>query len=104
MLVERGVKVLFLTNNRNTIPLYEWIVEQCRAEIYSERLTTGYLEMLNPELVISYNYNYLISQECLDEVHGNIINMHISLLPWNRGFSPNIWSFIDNTQKGLQSI
>ena len=30
-----------------------------------------------------------------------IINLHISLLPWNRGFSPNIWSFIDDTPKGV---
>ena len=29
----------------------------------------------------------------------SFINMHISYLPWNRGFSPNIWSFIDNTPK-----
>ena len=41
------------------------------------------------------------SQECIDAVHENIINMHISLLPWNRGFSPNIWSFIDDTPKGV---
>lgn len=95
------VKVLFLTNNRNTIPLYEWIAERCYAEIYSERLTVAYLEQLNPELVISYNFSYVISQECIDAVHENIINMHISLLPWNRGVSPNIWSFIDNTPKGV---
>lgn len=52
-------------------------------------------------MVISYNYSYMISQECIDIVHENIINMHISLLPWNRGASPNIWSFIDNTPKGV---
>ena len=34
-------------------------------------------------------------------VRGHIINMHISLLPWNRGSSPNLWSFIDNTPKGV---
>lgn len=96
-----AVKVLFLTNNRNTIPLYEWIAERCHTEMYSERLTADYLKKLNPELVISYNYNYVISQECINTVHENIINMHISLLPWNRGASPNIWSFIDNTPKGV---
>ena len=96
-----GGKILFLTNNRNTITLYEWIAERCHAEMYSERLTADYLENINPELVISYNYIYMISQECIDAVHENIINMHISLLPWNRGFSPNIWSFIDNTPKGV---
>lgn len=96
-----GVDILFLTNNRNTIPLYEWIAERCHAEIYSERLSVRYLKKLNPQLVISYNYSYMISQECIDTVHENIINMHISLLPWNRGASPNIWSFIDDTPKGV---
>lgn len=29
------------------------------------------------------------------------INLHISYLPWNRGSDPNLWSFIDNTKKGV---
>ena len=27
--------------------------------------------------------------------------MHISYLPYNRGAHPNIWSFIENTKKGV---
>ena len=27
--------------------------------------------------------------------------MHISYLPWNKGASPNLWSFIDDTPKGV---
>ena len=27
--------------------------------------------------------------------------MHISYLPWNRGSSPNLWSFLDDTPKGV---
>ena len=27
--------------------------------------------------------------------------MHISYLPWNKGSSPNIWSFIENSPKGV---
>lgn len=96
-----GVKVLFLTNNRNTLDLFEWISDRCRAEIASRRLSAEFLNSIKPDLVISYNYIYMISKECIEAVSGNIINMHISLLPWNRGFSPNIWSFIDNTPKGV---
>ena len=70
-------------------------------DIYSDRLSAGYIKAITPELIISYNYNYLISQECIDAAGERIINMHISFLPWNRGFSPNIWSFIDNTPKGV---
>lgn len=32
---------------------------------------------------------------------GRIINLHISLLPWNRGANPNFWSFVDDTPKGV---
>ena len=96
-----GLNILFLTNNRNALGLFEWISERCNAEIYSDRLTADYLSAIKPELVVSYNYIYIVSQKCIDIVSGNIINMHISLLPWNRGFSPNIWSFIDGTPKGV---
>ena len=29
------------------------------------------------------------------------INLHISCLPWNRGADPNLWSFLDDTPKGV---
>lgn len=32
---------------------------------------------------------------------GKIINLHISLLPWNKGSYPNLWSIIENTPKGV---
>ena len=96
-----GVEVLFLTNNRNTLKLFDWISSRCNAEICSDRLSVQYLKEMSPRIVISYNYIYLISQECIDYLNEMIINMHISLLPWNKGFSPNIWSFIDNTPKGV---
>ena len=30
-----------------------------------------------------------------------IVNLHISLLPWNRGADPNLWSFLKDTPKGI---
>jgi methionyl-tRNA formyltransferase len=27
--------------------------------------------------------------------------LHISLLPWNRGADPNLWSFLEDTPKGV---
>ena len=90
-----------MTNNRNALPLFRWISERCDAVVFSDRLSVDVLKRLKPKLVISYNYIYLIPEECINHVGGNIINLHIALLPWNRGFSPNIWSFIDGTPKGV---
>ncbi|GEM_PF-4178730 len=48
------------------------------------------------DLVISYAWARKIS---LNGKKG--INLHISYLPFNRGADPNIWSWIDNTSKGV---
>lgn len=93
--------VLFLTNNLNAIKLYNWLAERCLTYIYSRKLNIETVKALEPELIISYNFNYLINSEIIEYMKGKIINLHISYLPWNRGFSPNIWSFIENTPKGV---
>ena len=64
-------------------------------------LNVAMLERIKPHLVISYNYRHIVKPDIIRAVQGNIINLHISLLPWNRGSAPNIWSFIDNTPKGV---
>ncbi len=93
--------VLFLTNNENAKDLYRWIKDRCPAVFGSERLNIQEIQNLHPRLVVSYNYKYIIGKEIIDFMQGNMINLHISYLPWNRGASPNIWSFIDNTPKGV---
>ncbi len=95
------VKVLFLTNNGNALPLYEWICERADADLYGEPLRLEDIQRFSPDIVISYNYSHIIKQEIIDYMHGNIINMHVSYLPWNRGSSPNLWSFLDDTPKGV---
>lgn len=53
------------------------------------------------EFIISYGYRYMIEPDVVDVYRNKIINLHISYLPWNRGASPNLWSVLDSTQKGV---
>lgn len=69
--------------------------------LYSEVLQLNQVVELNPEWIISYNYKYLITKEIISYIKEKIINLHISYLPWNGGSDPNIWSFIENTPKGV---
>ena len=69
--------------------------------LYSGVLSEEQLMMINPKIIISYNYRYIIPDNIISQVDGKIINLHISYLPWNRGSDPNFWSFIDNTPKGV---
>lgn len=53
------------------------------------------------EWLVSYGYRYLVSPEVLRVFEGRALNLHISLLPWNRGVDPNLWSWVDGTPKGV---
>lgn len=100
-LTKQETRVLFLTNNENTAELYAWLKERCRIHVCSERLDIKKIQELRPTLIVSYNYKYIIGEDIIKYMNGRIINLHISYLPWNRGSSPNLWSFIDNTPQGV---
>ena len=93
--------VLFLTNNDNTMPLLFWLKERCNVIEMRDKVTVEYLKEINPALVISFNYRYIIKKDVISFLGNRIINMHISYLPWNKGSNPNFWSFFDNTPKGV---
>lgn len=53
------------------------------------------------DFVVSFGYRYIIPPEVIDHYRGRMINIHISMLPWNRGADPNFWSWFDRTPKGV---
>lgn len=53
-----------------------------------------------PDFIVSYGHREIFRPEFIDRYPGRIINIHISLLPWNRGADPNFWSWFDGTPKG----
>lgn len=97
------MKVLFATNNEITKPLYQWLKQQAGEEVtlYSEKPTFTFVKELSPDIFVSYNYKYIISEEIITLMDGKIVNLHISFLPWNRGADPNLWSFLENTPNGV---
>jgi len=98
-----GMKVLFLTNNPITSPLAEWFKYHAKEDIilYSDKITVSHLETFSPDIIISYNYRHLITKDVINLSNNKIINLHISFLPWNRGADPNLWSFVEDTPKGV---
>lgn len=96
-----GAEVLLLSNNKNSFVLYDWLKDKCNVQLYSGRLNEDMLKNMHPSMITSYNYRYIIPQSIINLVTDNIINLHISYLPWNKGADPNIWSFIDDTPKGV---
>jgi methionyl-tRNA formyltransferase len=68
---------------------------------FEERISIEMKIVQESDWLISYGYRYLICREVLEKFKNNAINLHISYLPWNRGADPNLWSFLEDTPKGV---
>ncbi len=93
--------ILLLSNNDNVKLLKDRLDKDYEVVLYHDKITSEYINKLNPDIVISYNYSHIVKEDVIDLLGDRIINLHCSLLPWNKGASPNIWSFIENTPKGV---
>ncbi len=93
--------ILLLSNNDNVKLLKDKLDKDYEVVLYHDKVTPVYIKELNPEIVISYNYSHIVKEDVIDLMGDKIINMHCSLLPWNKGASPNLWSVIDDTPKGV---
>ena len=51
--------------------------------------------------LISYGYRHIIRPDVLALFPNRALNLHISYLPWNRGADPNLWSFLEDSPKGV---
>ena len=69
--------------------------------VYNDPITTTTPNPNNFSLAVSYGYRHLIPPDVLDLWLDRIINLHISLLPWNRGADPNFWSAYEGTPSGV---
>jgi methionyl-tRNA formyltransferase len=101
------MRILFLSNNLEvTNSVYQWLQRNegaKRVALCSEKLTLRLFDEKFPStnFIVSYNYDYVIKKDILDSFPGGAINLHISFLPWNRGIAPNLWSFVEDTAKGV---
>jgi methionyl-tRNA formyltransferase len=73
----------------------------CNVAERSAPVDEDYLGRNAVDFIVSYGYRHILEKSVIEHLGGTIINLHISLLPWNRGADPNLWSFLENTPKGV---
>lgn len=66
-----------------------------------ERIDRHHPVLNDVDFVVSYGYRYIIPADVLQLFGAAAVNLHISLLPWNRGADPNLWSYLEDTPKGV---
>ena len=96
------MKILLLSNNNNAQVLYDKLTRKgCDVTLYPNAIDVPFIESFQPDLVVSYNYRHIVKKDVIELLGKRIVNLHCSYLPWNKGASPNLWSFIENSPKGV---
>ena len=82
--------------------LREYLLRDGNAIVEMEDpIYTKFIQTKNIDFIISYGYRHIIGRPVLEFMKDRVINLHISYLPWNRGADPNLWSFLEDTPKGV---
>ena len=97
--------VFYVTNPRvKDLYLIPYIMESYgdNVKIFTSKsdLAKGF-EASNPDLIICDRSTFLLTKNQIEKVNYNCFNIHPSLLPYNRGYHPNFWSFYDQTPSGV---
>ena len=93
-------KILFLGYPPKKTKIIDKLKENKNYQIFNTKNKIKLKNLENINLIISFGYKYIISEDILKKKK-NIINLHVSYLPYNRGAHPNFWSFAENTPSGV---
>lgn len=96
------MKILCLYNNGCAVELFQWL-ESCGhiVVLWTEKLTEDWCAKQGFHLAVSYTYRFILPESILKALDYNVVNLHNSYLPWNRGADPNLWSIAEGTPRGV---
>jgi methionyl-tRNA formyltransferase len=98
------MEIVFLGINDTGWEIYEWLCGQTKAEVtglVTTKQQLSLVEALEPDLVVSVGYQYIVPKEILSIPTEGCINLHPGYLPHTRGFNPNVWSIIEGHPPGV---
>jgi methionyl-tRNA formyltransferase len=93
--------ILFLGRDDSAILAYLRQVEPEVVAIGPDVVVTAGHLAPDPSIVVVHGYRRILPPETLRALPATVVNGHISLLPWNRGADPNLWSVLEDTPTGV---
>jgi len=94
------LKILFLGSQNS--PVLTWLINEGEDVVFTENIISETFILDNKfNFLISYGYRHVLNKNIVRIFGNSTVNLHISFLPYNKGADPNLWSFIENTPKGV---
>ena len=96
------MKILCLYHNPCALPLFDWLRKEGHQTVLcAEQMTEVWCEEQKFDLGVSYTYRHIVPETILKILNFNVVNLHNSYLPWNRGADPNLWSLVEDVPRGV---
>jgi methionyl-tRNA formyltransferase len=98
------VDVVFLGTNNVGFELYEWLCERESVDVLAmltEKSQLSLVSELRPDVVVAIGFRHVVPPEILSVPEHGCINLHPGLLPYARGFNPNVWSIVEDVPAGV---
>jgi hypothetical protein len=75
-------------------------------DVEDDVLALGPSEPFDPvatraSFAVSHGYRLILRPAVIEQLPGRLINLHIALLPHNRGADPTLWSVLESTPAGV---
>ena len=94
------LQCLFLGYNEKKTKLINFLKEK-KIQVKNLGDDISLKDAQKADIIISFGYKKLIKKEIINKLSRPAINLHMSLLPYNRGSHPNFWSLVNKTPKGI---
>tara|TARA_Y100000590_G_scaffold469438_1_gene656996 strand:- start:4849 stop:5988 length:1140 start_codon:yes stop_codon:yes gene_type:complete len=91
---------LLLGNTQHTLGIKKAIIKK-KWKVISKNKRIIISDLKNIDLIITFNYRFILKKKILKKLKRPAINLHMSYLPYNKGAHPNFWSFVENSPKGV---
>jgi len=98
------MELVFLGVNEVGLRIYEWLCDRDGVNVIAlvtERDQLQLVQEANPDIIVSVGFDHLVPPAIVDVPDRGALNLHPSLLPYNRGKSPNVWPLIEGTPAGV---
>lgn len=95
-------RVLFLGPANSPVAVFLRDERGCTVISTEDPLDVDYVREQRFDWLVSFGYRHIVRPPVIALfTEARRVNLHISLLPYNRGADPNLWSILDYTPSGV---
>lgn len=101
---ESRTTVVFLGANNVGLEVYDWLCARESVAVLAMLTEADQLDLVDrlaPDVVVACGFTHVVPPAVLAVPEKGCLNLHPGLLPYARGYNPNVWSIVEGVPAGV---